>query len=191
LLQQHYKPDGWLLFLVSQLIYVNFTKYEFSQAMKMLIKELKAPVISEICPVNVDLKEEVNITIPMTPVSPELLSALILPENILDWNQTHVHDWLTGHGLLQMSRLFVNFNGRSLMYMSEIIENVELQQVVSLLQDDSLQRTSRSLSLVELAHLRSLLNQQKQSLTSTIVAKPTKVEIEKLQRKPFFYCQII
>ncbi|CAF1525484.1 unnamed protein product [Rotaria sp. Silwood1] len=111
----------------------------------------------------------------MTSIPPEPLSTLILPENILDWNQTHVHDWLISHGLLQMSRLFVNFNGRSLMYMSEIIENVELKQVISLLQDDSLQRTSQSLSLVELAHLRSLLNQQKQSLTSTIVAKSTKV----------------
>ncbi|CAF1142825.1 unnamed protein product [Rotaria sordida] len=142
LLQKYYKPDGWLLFLVGQLIYVDFTKYEFSKAMEMLIKELKAPIISEICFVNVDLKEEVDATIPITSISSESSSMLILPENILNWNEIHVQDWLITHGLLQISRLFTNLNGRRLMYMSEMIENVELQQVISLLQDDSLRRTS-------------------------------------------------
>ncbi|CAF5160341.1 unnamed protein product, partial [Rotaria sp. Silwood1] len=101
-------------------------------------------------------------------------STFIFPENILDWNEIHVQNWLISHGLLQMSRLFTNFNGQSLMYMSEIIENIHIQQVVSLLQDDSLRRTNQNLSLVELSHFRSLFNQQKQSLTSTIVTKPTK-----------------
>ncbi|CAF3996616.1 unnamed protein product [Rotaria sp. Silwood2] len=191
LLQQHYKPDGWLLFLVGQLLYVDFTKYEFSQAMEMLIKELKAPVICEICSANVYSEEEVNATIPTKQMSSEPSLALILPENILDWNQTNVYDWLTGHGLLQMSRLFANFNGRSLMYMNELIENVELQQVVSLLQDDSLRRTSQNLSVVELSHFRSVFNKQKQSLTSTIVTESPKVKIDELERKSFFYCQII
>ncbi|CAF3982853.1 unnamed protein product, partial [Rotaria sp. Silwood1] len=134
------------------------------------IKELKASVISEICPVNIHLKKDVNTTVSMTSIS----STFIFPENILDWNEIHVQNWLISHGLLQMSRLFTNFNGQSLMYMSEIIENIHIQQVVSLLQDDSLRRTNQNLSLVELSHFRSLFNQQKQSLTSTIVTKPTK-----------------
>ncbi|CAF3930255.1 unnamed protein product, partial [Rotaria sp. Silwood1] len=171
LLQQHYRPDGWLLFLVGQLLYINFTKHEFSKAVNLLIKELKVPVISDTGSENVHRKVEVNTTIPITSILPETSSMLILPENILDWNQAHVHDWLMSHDLLQMSRLFANFNGRSLMYMSEIIENVELRQVVSLLQDDSLRRTGESLSLVELSHFRSLWYQQKQSSTSTIIAK--------------------
>jgi hypothetical protein len=29
------KPDGWLLFLVGQLFYVNIMNYEFSRAMEM------------------------------------------------------------------------------------------------------------------------------------------------------------
>ncbi|CAF3332749.1 unnamed protein product [Rotaria sp. Silwood1] len=191
LLQQHYRPDGWLLFLIGQLLYIDFTKYEFSQAMKMLIKELKISVISEMCLVNVDPKVEVDTTIPITPISPEAPSMLKPPTDILNWNQTHVHDWLISHGLLQMSRLFANFNGRSLMYMNEIIENVELEKVISLLQADSLRRTSQTLSLVELSHLRSLLNQQKQSSPSTIIAKPAKVKVGKLKRKSSFCCQII
>jgi hypothetical protein len=30
LLQQHYKADGWLLFIIGQLLYVDFIKHEFS-----------------------------------------------------------------------------------------------------------------------------------------------------------------
>ncbi|CAF4032106.1 unnamed protein product, partial [Rotaria sordida] len=162
------------ILISGQLNYIDFTKYEFSQAMKILIKELKVPIINEICPLDVDLKKEVNTMIPITSILHEPSSVLILPENIFDWNQIHVQDWLISHSLLQMSRLFTNFNGQSLMYMSEIIENVEPQQVVPLLQDDSIRRTSQNLSLVELTHFRSLLDQQKQSLTSNIVAKSTK-----------------
>ncbi|CAF2355479.1 unnamed protein product [Rotaria sp. Silwood2] len=189
LLQQHYKPDGWLLFLLGQLLYINFTKYEFSQAMEMLIKELKISGISEKDSINVYQNEGVNAIIPTTPISPEPSSMSMLPKNILDWDQTQVDDWLTSHGLLQMSRLFANFNGKSLMHMSEIIENVEPQQVISLLQDDSLRQTSQNLSLVELSRFRSLLEQQ-QHLTSSIIAKPAKVKTGKLKRKSSFCCQI-
>ncbi|CAF4105043.1 unnamed protein product, partial [Adineta steineri] len=161
LLQEHYQPDGWLLFLVSQVLYVDFTKYEFSQAIQMLIKELKAPIIDEISIVHVCSKVEDNTLMPITPV------ALKIPENILEWDQIHVQHWLTSHGLLQMSRLFANLDGQSLLYMHEHIEHLDSQQVISLLNEDSLRRTSQSLSLVELSYFRSLINQQKQSLTSS------------------------
>ena len=35
LLQENYKPDGWVLFLIGQLFHINFTKYEFSRAIQM------------------------------------------------------------------------------------------------------------------------------------------------------------
>ena len=41
LLQKHYKPDEWLLFLIGPLMYVDFIKYEFPKAMEMLLKELE------------------------------------------------------------------------------------------------------------------------------------------------------
>jgi len=191
LLQEHYKPDGWLLFLVGQLLYVDFTKHEFSQAIEMVIKELKAPVVGEIGRVSVCPKEEVDVVIPVTPISVHSLSLPRLPENILDWTQTHVHDWLIGHGLLQMSHLFVNSDGRSLMYMNETIEKVELQQVVALLQEDTLRRTNQSLSLVEFSQFRSLMDQQKRILKSNIIVDSTKMNINKLKRKSLVCCRIM
>ncbi len=191
LLQEHYQPDGWLLFLVGQLLYVDFTKYEFSQAMEMLIKELKAPIISEIGVITVGAKKETDVGTPVTPISSKSSELPILPENILDWTETHVQDWLVSHGLLQMSHLLANFNGRSLMYMNKIIENVEVQQVMSLLQEDCLRRTNQSLSLVEFSYFRSLMDQQKRPLPSTIVTQSRKINLKKLKRKSSVCCRMM
>ena len=146
LLQEHYKPDGWLLFLVGQLLYVDFTKYEFSQSINILIKELRAPVIHDIGVVFASLNEEIDVGLFITSMSPKSSSLVEPPENILDWTEIHVQDWLINHGLLQMSHLLANLDGRSLIYLNELIESVDLQQVVSLLQEDSLRRTNQTLS---------------------------------------------
>jgi hypothetical protein len=188
LLQEHYQPDGWLQFLVGQLLYVDFTKYQVLQAVEMLIKELNAPVMYEIGAAPVLLKEENEVIIPITPKSS---SVLMLPDNIRDWTQTHVQDWLIYHGLLQMSRLFANFDGQSLIYMNEFIKNVKLDQVVNLLQEDSLRRINQSLSLVELAYFRSLMDQQKLSQTSATVTKPTRTNIDRLKRQSFVCCRMM
>ncbi|CAM4830673.1 unnamed protein product [Rotaria magnacalcarata] len=169
LLQEHYHPDGWLLFIVSQFIFVDFTRCEFSQAIEILIKELKAPDISEIRVLSVTADEEVNEISSFVIMSPEPSPSLVLPKNILDWTQTHVQDWLISNVLLQMSRLCANCDGQSPMCMSEMLENLQRQQVISLLQEDSLRRTSQSLSLVEFTYFRSLLNQQKVYLESRMI----------------------
>ena len=173
LVQEHYQPDGWLLFLVGQLLFIDFSKYEFLQASEMLIRELKAVTISEIDTISISPKEEVDLTVSVKPMSLQCSSLSILPENILTWNQTQVRDWLISHGLLQMSQLFANFDGRSLMYMDEIMENVELQQVVNLLQEDALRRTCQNLSLVEFSKFRSLIQLQRQRSTS-VTTTPVK-----------------
>ena len=82
LLQEHYQPDGWLLFLIGQLLYVDFTKYEFPRAIELLIKELKAPVNegNEVVPV----QSEKNTSF----VVPSTMELSKLPENIRDWTQT-------------------------------------------------------------------------------------------------------
>ncbi|CAF4030993.1 unnamed protein product [Rotaria magnacalcarata] len=191
LLQEHYHPDGWLLFIVSQFIFVDFTRCEFSQAIEILIKELKAPDISEIRVLSVTADEEVNEISSFVIMSPEPSPSLVLPKNILDWTQTHVQDWLISNVLLQMSHLCANCDGQSPMYMSEMLENLQRQQVISLLQEDSLRRTSQSLSLVEFTYFRSLLNQQKVYLESRMIPEASKSKRGKLQIKSFDCCQIL
>ncbi|CAF4734861.1 unnamed protein product, partial [Rotaria magnacalcarata] len=55
-----------------------------------------------------------------------------------------------------------------------MLENLQRQQVISLLQEDSLRRTSQSLSLVEFTYFRSLLNQQKVYLESRMIPEASK-----------------
>jgi hypothetical protein len=169
LVQKHYKPDCWLLFLIGQLLYVDFTKYVFSRAMDMLIKELEVPIIFKEDKIDIESRRKHNVTPPVLQISPpEILPPLILPENILDWAQGHVHDWLIGHNLVQMSRLLVNCDGRSLVYLNGFIKNGETREILLLLKEDSLRHTNENLSLIELSCFRSLMDQQRSVGQSTV-----------------------
>ncbi|UJR22646.1 hypothetical protein I4U23_025686 [Adineta vaga] len=157
LLQEHYEPDGWLLFLIGQLLYVDFTKHEFPRAIELLIQELEAPAIQ--------LPEVVSVP-PTTQdqnynnVSSSCLSRL--PENIIDWKQTDVQSWLVGSNLRQMARLLFDFDGPSLNSLRELIAQCDLQQMLNLLQDDSQRRIRENISLLEVARFRTLLSERKQ-----------------------------
>ena len=39
-MQRHYKPDGWLGFLLGEKFYVDFAKYEFNKACAMLMEQI-------------------------------------------------------------------------------------------------------------------------------------------------------
>ncbi|CAF1563995.1 unnamed protein product [Rotaria sp. Silwood1] len=175
LLQKHYKPDGWLLFLIGQLLYIDFTKYEFSRAIKLLLKELQIEEIIE-TPIKAissrSSVESVIYKIEEIPLKKSL--SLIFPKNILDWTQTNVHDWLIEHNLIQMSQILIDFDGSSLLYLNDFIKNGETKQVLSLLQQESLRRTNQCLSLIELSYFQSLIDQQRRYLTSTFSKRSTR-----------------
>jgi len=161
LLQKHYKPDGWLLFLIGQLLYVDFIKYEFDRAMKMLLKELYASNIPETDVVPVPHKEDTDVAshalpAPLTKASP----SPILPQNILEWTQTQVQDWLIRHNLIQMSRLLAECDGRSLIYLSKYIKHSELKDTLNSFREDSLRRLNQNLSFIEFSRFQSLTDQQ-------------------------------
>jgi hypothetical protein len=73
----------------------------------MLLKELTTPVISEIAFIPICSQEGFNARISDSPISLKPLPLETLPENILNWTQTNVQDWLINHGLLRMARLFL------------------------------------------------------------------------------------
>ncbi len=165
LLQQHYKPDGWLLFLIGQLLYVDFIKHEFSRAMTMLWKELKRTYIAKTDVAFVQPERNIIDTAPKLHLPPKF------PNDILDWTQRHVQEWLTGHNLNQMSHLLADCNGRSLLYLDDYIRNGDINQILNLLQEDSLRKTGQTLSLTELSCFRSLMDEQKQLMVSSISIK--------------------
>jgi len=155
--QKDYKPDGWLLFLIGQLFYVDFTKYEFFQAMKMLLKELtpNKVLVSDILPVH---SKENTCTVSSVPPVP--ISKLSPVQNILEWTQAQVQQWLVEHNLIQMSRLFADCDGRSLIYFRNCVIFGELRCILNSLQEDSLRRTNQNLSFIEFSCFLSLIKQQ-------------------------------
>ncbi len=66
--------------------------------------------------------------------------------------------------VIQMLRLLANCNGRSLMYLHDFMTNGQIQQILSLLQEDSLRRIKENLSLIEVSCFRALMDEQKQQL---------------------------
>jgi len=161
LLQEHYQPDGWLSFLIGQLIYVDFTKHELERAMELLMEEIKAEEISEstITPLRSRAGTMAMLCNIQTPL--KVLSPPILPKNMKDWTKINVHDWLIHHNLIQMSQLLANCDGQALIYLNDFIKNGETKQILSLLQEESFRLTNESLSLVELSYFRSLTDQEK------------------------------
>ena len=152
LLQEHYQPDGWLLFLIGQLIYVDFTKHDFDHSMDMLMKELRASTSLSVQPVVISSDRQI---VPSSTIS-------VLPENIHQWTQNHVQQWLLANQLPHLAHLLFNFDGPNLLSLSEFIFKSDLNQVLYLLQEDSLRQTNESISLLELARFRTLLLQQTQ-----------------------------
>ncbi len=173
--QKHYKPDGWLLFLIGQLLYVDFIKHEFDRAMEMLFKELRAEIRPDINVSPVQSVENTDVAPPIVSVVSSLSgsTSLTFSESILEWTSTEVQDWLIGHNLVQMSRLFTDCDGRSLVYLSEYMKSCQTQQILNLLQEDSVRRTKQNVSLIELARFRSLMDEQNR-LVASLVSKKTK-----------------
>jgi len=108
--------------------------------------------------------EDIDVAPPLMSVvsSPRVSESLTSPHNILEWTPEPVQEWLIKHNLIQMSRLLTNCDGRSLVYLSKYMKNCQSQQIFNLLQEDSLQRTKQSVSIVELCRFHSLMDHQKQ-----------------------------
>ena len=155
LLQEHYQPDGWLLFLIGQILYVDFTKYDFQQSMRLLIRELRA-----------ENHVEMNVTTfrPRSNTRATLINLiddeLDRPKKIQHWGKAHVQQWLLSNGLMQMARLLGECDGQALIYFNDFLNNSEHTDILMLLQDDCLRRTKESLSVIELSSLRSLIDHE-------------------------------
>ena len=161
LLQKHYKPDGWLLFLIGQLLYVDFTKHEFARAVEMLFKEVKGLDTVQVVPTIVQPKPNGVVSLPKLNLSP------ILPPNISDWTEVHVQSWLTSQHFIRMPELLRHCNGPSILQLNEYMKNGDTNVILNLLQEESLEKTGQTLCLTELSRFQSLMTEQAQMVNST------------------------
>ena len=150
-LQKSYKPDGWLLFLIAGLLYVDFTKYAFEQAMQMLLSEFQTSRRMSDPPVE---------TSSISPSNER-------PRQVRQWTVNDVQQWLVERKLFQMAQLLTDVDGLGLIYLSRLMSNSVSQDYLLLFQQDSIQRTGRALSLIELARFHSLLDGELHILAKT------------------------
>jgi hypothetical protein len=144
---------------MGQLLYVDFNKYDFDRAMKMLYKELHASDFPEISMMPVPHKEDIDVTLPISSESSQKVS--ILPQNILDWTQVHVQNWLVEHHFVQLPRLLADCDGRSLVYLSKYMKHSEVRDIISSFREDSLRRLNQNISFIELSRFQALMDQQR------------------------------
>ena len=143
LVQRSYKPDGWLLFLISGLFYVDFTKFEFDQSIEILLGQLKSS----------ERKIDENSSKNETKIEER-------PINLRQWTTNDVQNWLFEYQLPQMSQLLSDCDGPTLIYLNELMkQNIFKDKMISL-QQDAIQKTGRSISLIELARFQNLMDQQ-------------------------------
>ncbi|CAF2670859.1 unnamed protein product [Rotaria sp. Silwood2] len=159
LLQKHYKPDGWLAFLIGSLLYIDFTKNEYSKALELLMNELKmADTRNEISTKSVQSKlHSVELLAITSCLTQPPSQSITFPENVQHWTETHVHRWLSENDLPQMARILLDMDGLNLIYFSEYMIKSEPQHILSLLQQDSLRRINENVSLIEISRFRNIV----------------------------------
>ncbi|CAF3470263.1 unnamed protein product [Rotaria sp. Silwood2] len=165
LLQKHYKPDGWLAFLIGSLLYVDFTKHEYFKALDMLMKEFKmTDMRNKISTKSIQPKlNNVELLNVSSCLIQSLSQPITFPEHVQDWTDMHVQRWLSENNLPQMARILLGMDGLSLIYFSECMIKNEPQLILSLLQQDSFRRINENVSLIEVSHFPNLIERKNHS----------------------------
>ncbi|CAF0926280.1 unnamed protein product [Adineta steineri] len=134
-----------------------FTRYIFH------FPKLKAIHTADINIIPVQPKQDIDV-VPhskVTITSPKVSLSSTSSSNIIEWTSTQVHDWLLEQDLIQMPRLLNHCDGRSLVYLLKYIDVSQPEQILSLLQEDSLRLINQNISLIELSRFHSMMHQQK------------------------------
>ena len=151
LIDKYYKPDGWLSFLLGNSIPIDFIEKKYSQAMNLLLNQLKHPSFSVLDSLVVRQQPQNITNFPL----PQLRSS-----DIRQWSRVDVQQWLNDNQLPHLAKLLSNINGLELIELSKVIAKHSPQENLNLFQEQSMKRTGRNVSLIEIARLHHLIEEQ-------------------------------
>lgn len=151
LVDKYYKPDGWLSFLLGNSTCIDFVEKEYSQAMKFLLNELKNPSISVLDSLVVRQQPQNITNLPL----PQLRSL-----DIRQWTRVDVQQWLNDNQLPHLTKVLSNYNGLQLIQLNKTISKNSPQENLKLFQEESIKRTGRNISLIEITRLHQLIDEQ-------------------------------
>lgn len=107
-MQDNYKPDGWLGFILGAKMFVNFTKYSFEECSKRLQNEL-----SKLVPSNEASFKKISVQ--QTSTVPNTIQAI---EN---WSVADVQKWLVKNDINEkIKAVLENFDGPMLSDLNSI-----------------------------------------------------------------------
>ncbi|CAF1266366.1 unnamed protein product [Rotaria sordida] len=151
LIDNYYKPDGWLLFLIRGLFLVDFTKCEFSYGIKVLLDKLKTPAITALSTLVVRQQPQ-NVT--------NLSLSTLDSTDICQWTPDDVQQWLTENNLLRMTDPLSGLNGSDLIQLSKNLSKNSPQENFNFFQENSMNKPGTDVSLIEIARLHTLIEEQ-------------------------------
>ncbi|CAF1215663.1 unnamed protein product [Rotaria sp. Silwood1] len=158
LIDNSYKPDGWLSYLIRGLSLIDFTKYEFSHGMQILLDKLKIPPISVL--------STLVVRQPLQNVTNVSLSTLDSTD-MCQWTPNDVQQWLIQNNLSQMKDCLSGLNGSYLIRLSKDIAKNSPQENLNLFQEHSMKKTGKDISLTDISRLQTLIEEHIQKPTTT------------------------
>lgn len=151
LIDKYYKPDGWLSFLLGNSNCIDFVEKNHSEAMKLLLNDMKNPTISVIDALVVRQQPQNIANVPL----PKLRST-----DIRQWTKDDVQEWLNDNQLSHLAQLLSNSNGLQLIQFGESIAKNSPQENLNLFQEDAMKQTGKNVSLIEISRLNHLIDEQ-------------------------------
>ena len=134
----------------------------------MLLKELKFEDVGEtnVAPIHpIEDEESVVSNASASTIKASPLSSV--SRNIVEWTESQVQQWLVKHNLSQLSRLLIDWDGRTLVYFNKYMKSGQSKQILSSLQEDSFRRINENISLIDISRFQSLMDRQIQITQST------------------------
>ncbi|CAF2714812.1 unnamed protein product [Rotaria sp. Silwood2] len=151
LIDNYYKPDGWILFLIRGLFLIDFTKYEFSHGIQILLDKLKTPHITALNTLVVRQPPQ-NVT--------NLSLSTLDSTDMCQWTPNDVQQWLVKNNLLQMADLLSGLNGSYLIRLSKDISKNSPQENLNFFRKHPMKKTRKDVSLIEISRLQTLIEEQ-------------------------------
>ncbi|CAF2064671.1 unnamed protein product [Rotaria magnacalcarata] len=153
IIESYYQPNGWLSSLIHGLSPIDFKKHKFPNAMEILLGELDVPHTSVLGTLVIRRQPQ------------DIINSLSRTRStdIGRWTRNDVRQWLIDNNLPQMANVLSGYTGSNMILLSQYISRHSPQTNLELLQEDSVRRTGRNVSLTEVVRLIDLIEEQVQT----------------------------
>ena len=167
LIDEFYRPDGWISILIGNLFSIDFTHSSYSQSIEILLNELKHP--------HTTVLDSLVIRHQPQSLRNSSISLDFSSKFIDQWTSNDVEQWLKVKNLSSISRIFTEINGEQLIELNKLIKQNSTEENLKYFQE--------KITFIEIQKLESLIDEQLQQIKQTKKSNPINCcRIVRLQR---------